>query len=140
MVRDIFTNKIHAHTVQLHKCAETHEVALGLKVRGGGRGVRPRGSGVAPGRVHGVRGLVQDVLMFLGHGRAALQVQGRIHRSARGRSRVRRAFLGRLGIPAGALELGHGATAEQGALQELPSRRVIVYGFSLALDATEPCG
>jgi hypothetical protein len=40
-------------------------------------------------------------------------------------------FFGRLGQPAGALKHGHGATAEQGALQELASRRVIVYEFSL---------
>jgi hypothetical protein len=44
IVRDNFTNTIHTHTAQLHSCAETHEVALGLKVCGEGeaRGIQRR--------------------------------------------------------------------------------------------------
>jgi hypothetical protein len=45
-----FTNSTHAHTAQLYSCAETHEVALELKVCKGEREIGG-GGGWARGRV-----------------------------------------------------------------------------------------
>ena len=56
IVHEVFRNPIHTHRSHLYSCAETHEVALGLKVckgereRGGGGGGKREGP-VPPGAI-----------------------------------------------------------------------------------------
>ena len=68
-MRENFTNAIHAHMAQLYSYAETHEVALGLKVCRGeketerereGEGLGGEEGGGAPGRDDGVCSLHQE--------------------------------------------------------------------------------
>ena len=97
--------------------------------------MRPRGSGVAPGRVHGVRGLVQDVEGFLATGGLLSKFKGASIEAPAGALEGGARFLVVTAFPRALSSLGMGPPLNRGHFKNL-SAAASSY-MTLTLDATE---